>query len=413
MPYVDLPETGVALWYRTNMEMYNGKLRWDAQRPIILLLQGTLSTPFLSRQFDDPTLDNTFNLVAFDVRSTGETKNPLDARRDTWVDAADLAHAAILLGLPSFHVFAAGSQLVHLYALRLALLWPNLLKSIAFIDAGARPEDSSVVAMTDDDMTEAMRELAICDDLETFEWLGHETATWVFGSGVPEDMIDRVVEDLELHYSGMQSPRFYDLVMGLLHEPSLDTYLLRHLIRPILYIRSEFTTEVRSDVVIRPTDLLNAQVHTEILRSPPQPHTREPWCHHINSCFKEFVMDQPDKLSLPETIPCDSMRMALQRLSELTGRSDLLERNPLMSSSFSLVHEDVIQKRRQIAAELVSLCKTKSPGTIVDNNGIPIRKYSERHMSYYSRLYAAPSTAPFFLSVSEVVESHEEGSIPE
>ncbi|KZT57889.1 alpha/beta-hydrolase [Calocera cornea HHB12733] len=355
----------------------DGVLLFDPHKPTILLLQGSLPITFLDRQFSDPDLHFAFNLIAFDARSTGQTENSLDACRDTWRDAADLAQAMQLLGLPSFHIFAAGGQLVHLYALRLVLLWPSLVKSITLVDAGARPEESAI-ERTDEVVTEALKEVSACDDLETFEWMGYELAMFTFGSGITSEMVDRVVEHMLIDYSGLKAPRYYDFVMEILHEPSLDRSLLKHVQIPVLFIQSDCTTAVRPDVAIRQADLTNAQVRTETLSSPPQAHTMEPWSREINAFLRDFILSQRSLGTKERALTRGGlsavMGMGLRRLADISGRADLLKRDPLLSNSFSLTSLPVINKRQQVIEELISLSKAKKVGGILDEDGKPFRK---------------------------------------
>lgn len=299
----------------------------------------------------------------------------------------------------------------HLYALRLALLWPNLVKTIMFVEAGARPEDCSLMKVTEDTQIEVMKDVIAYDDLDTIEWISHQVAILLFGSGVPDNIVDRVVEHLEVHYTGRNVPRNYDYIMPMLHEPSLDKALLKLLTQPVLYIRSECTTETRPDIAIRPEDLTNAQVSAEMIRSPPQPHTREPWSSHINESLKEFVMShwQHNKVSCEGTLGNVYAHMAagLNRLAQITNRPELLKRDPMVSASFSLTSDRIIERRREIFAELIALSETTEPGNILDADGRPLRKWSDRHVgANYCLLKPSKPAGPLCLTYSEVIESH-------
>lgn len=93
MPYVDLyskPDYA-SIFYTTNAEFHNiGGFNPD--KPTVVILHPLfLDSTWLGLQFADPRLNGPYNLIAFDMRTCGQSSCRLNARHDSWVDAADLA----------------------------------------------------------------------------------------------------------------------------------------------------------------------------------------------------------------------------------------------------------------------------------------------------------------------------------
>lgn len=93
MPWVDLqtPDDYASIFYFTTSITGNaGGL--DPNRPTVILLHPIfLDSTWVDIQFQDLRLYTSFNLVAFDMRSSGKSKCRLNPLHDSWVNAADLA----------------------------------------------------------------------------------------------------------------------------------------------------------------------------------------------------------------------------------------------------------------------------------------------------------------------------------
>ena len=93
MPYVDLHSqpSYASIFYITNSQ-FNNVGGFCPNKPTVVILHPTfLDSTWLAFQFADPRLSGPYNLIAFDMRSCGQSSCRLDARHDSWVDAADLA----------------------------------------------------------------------------------------------------------------------------------------------------------------------------------------------------------------------------------------------------------------------------------------------------------------------------------
>jgi pimeloyl-ACP methyl ester carboxylesterase len=122
MPYVDIvsKDDHVSLWYRTNTYNNNVGIFDPAKPTLVLLHPGALDSSWMQPQAEDPRLHNSYNMIMFDMRITGQSESRYTGKYDFWVAAADLAHAFYHLRLPPSHIFAPGFAVNT--ALRLAAL---------------------------------------------------------------------------------------------------------------------------------------------------------------------------------------------------------------------------------------------------------------------------------------------------
>lgn len=78
-------------------------------RPTIVMLHPLfLDSSWLQSHFDDPRLASEYNIIAFDQRTMGRSRCRPSELHDSYVDAADLAHA---IQVPS-HVYTCVFVLV-------------------------------------------------------------------------------------------------------------------------------------------------------------------------------------------------------------------------------------------------------------------------------------------------------------
>lgn len=93
MPYIDLlhPSDAVSIWYISSSRLGTvNSLRPDI--PTIVMLHPLyLNSSWLWSQMDDPRLNSSYNIVAFDTRTSGKSMSAPSGMYDTWVQAADLA----------------------------------------------------------------------------------------------------------------------------------------------------------------------------------------------------------------------------------------------------------------------------------------------------------------------------------
>jgi pimeloyl-ACP methyl ester carboxylesterase len=110
MPYVDLPNAHddyASIWYITNSpsSTVGG---FDPSKATVLLLHPLfLDSTWLTAQFEDPRLSSRYNLIALDARHAGQTTSRLNAKQDSWTDAADLAFTLEVRCWPVLIMFVA------------------------------------------------------------------------------------------------------------------------------------------------------------------------------------------------------------------------------------------------------------------------------------------------------------------
>jgi pimeloyl-ACP methyl ester carboxylesterase len=110
MPYVDLPNAHddyASIWYITNSpsSTVGG---FDPSKATVLLLHPLfLDSTWLTAQFEDPRLSSRYNLIALDARHAGQTTSRLNAKQDSWTDAADLAFTLDVRCWPVLIMFVA------------------------------------------------------------------------------------------------------------------------------------------------------------------------------------------------------------------------------------------------------------------------------------------------------------------
>lgn len=93
MPYVDLhsEDDYASIYYHTNAPR-NNVSGFDPEKSTVIILHPYfLDSTWLDNQFGDPRLNDSFNLVAFDMRFSGRSTCRMSGRQDAWVNAADLA----------------------------------------------------------------------------------------------------------------------------------------------------------------------------------------------------------------------------------------------------------------------------------------------------------------------------------
>lgn len=94
MPYVDLVSSDdyAAIWYTTNAPACNVS-GFDPAKPTLIMLHPLfLDSSWMHPQLDDPRLNANFNIIVFDLRTSGKSLYRPSGRYDLWVTAADLAH---------------------------------------------------------------------------------------------------------------------------------------------------------------------------------------------------------------------------------------------------------------------------------------------------------------------------------
>ena len=93
MPYVDLlhPSDAVSIWYTSSSRLGTVNSLHPEKPTIVILHPLYLNSSWLWAQMDDPRLNSSYNIIAFDTRTSGKSMSAPSGMYDTWVQAADLA----------------------------------------------------------------------------------------------------------------------------------------------------------------------------------------------------------------------------------------------------------------------------------------------------------------------------------
>ncbi|KAF8803747.1 hypothetical protein BYT27DRAFT_7195087 [Phlegmacium glaucopus] len=203
MPYVDLHSEPdyASIFYTTNTEYHNVG-GFDPDKPTVVLLHPLfLDSTWLNLQFEDPRLKS-YNLIAFDMRSCGQSSCRLDARHDSWVDAADLALCFQRLYLPPSHILALEAISVNC-ALRFAVLFPEMCISLALVNVPS-PTESKQTRST---MDEILHSCSFPVDLQSFEHAVQENIHFLFGEDCDPDMQDELISFWTTKFPPQLRPR--------------------------------------------------------------------------------------------------------------------------------------------------------------------------------------------------------------
>ena len=93
MPTVDLHSRAdyASIYYATNTPHYNVS-GFDPEKPTLVMLHPAfLDSTWMDLQVNDSRLQAHYNIIVFDMRSSGKSTCRPSGRHDSWVDAADLA----------------------------------------------------------------------------------------------------------------------------------------------------------------------------------------------------------------------------------------------------------------------------------------------------------------------------------
>ncbi|KAI0829356.1 Alpha/Beta hydrolase protein [Trametes gibbosa] len=376
MPYVDLVSSNdyTAIWYNTNApaSTVGG---FNPKKPTLVMLHPLfLDSSWLHPQLDDPRLNSNFNIIVFDLRTTGKSLYRPTGRYDLWVTAADLAHCFYHLRLPAAHIFAP--ELFSFTALRFAALFPELTLSLTLCNVTPQTELKTLF--------EAFEELAhlwcYSEDLESFETACKELIN-CYALDAHPDLVDELVAFWEVHYPPFRRAYVITNVNLVLNRTPMSPEEMANVRCPVLMIQSErspthpmeYAQQIRQALVNVPG---GAQMFTvkathgylSILSSSI-----------VNQVLNKFLTRLPPAESVLKehaTPLAERMRMALTQLAEWRDSPALAERDPLSPLSFSCVSEEVRKSQDELFALYAEGMLTAFSPLAPD--GRPLRKYSER-----------------------------------
>ncbi|KAL1937580.1 hypothetical protein VTO73DRAFT_13075 [Trametes versicolor] len=376
MPYVDLVSSDdyAAIWYTTNAPACNVS-GFDPAKPTLIMLHPLfLDSSWMHPQLDDPRLNANFNIIVFDLRTSGKSLYRPSGRYDLWVTAADLAHCFYHLRLPPAHIFAP--ELFSFSALRFAALFPELCLSLTLCNVTPQTELKSIF--------EAFEELChlwcYAEDLESFETACRELLN-CYAMDTHPDLIDELVAFWEVHYPPFRRTFALTNVNLVLNRTPMSPEQLASVRCPVLIIQAErspthpmeYAHQLRQALINVPNgaQLFNVKAthgYLSILSSSI-----------VNQVLNKFLTRQPharSDLHEPEIPLPERMRAALAQLAEWEDDPALADQDPLSPLSFSCVTDEVRKSQDELyAIYQEGMHIAFSP---LAPDGRPLRKYSER-----------------------------------
>ncbi|KAF8527486.1 Alpha/Beta hydrolase protein [Hysterangium stoloniferum] len=360
----------IALFYITNTPNDNVAL-FDTQKPTILLMHPvSLDVTWLRGQFKEPRLTNMYNMIAFDQRNSGRTKSTYSARRDSYVDAADVAFACELLQLPPVHVFAV--QLNSIWAAcRLSILFPSKCLSLCLCSL---PTDIPLdwVPKAYQDLIELW---SFPPDLETYEQAILEMSHFMFNGQIAPDLEDEIVAWWQINIPPRRRRVTMELTFGVRVRcpPSSDEYAKMR--QPVLLMTGDRSVAHPLDVVSQTQERIPGS-QLFVVRGAPEMFLILPQYTGItNRVFVDFLSRQPAPPPFTPTTP-DVVKMAkeaLVRLAEFRADPSIGKRDPCNPISFSMWPDEVVTQHQAILDQMaIGEAEALNP---LDEKGIPLRKY--------------------------------------
>ncbi|THU83934.1 alpha/beta-hydrolase [Dendrothele bispora CBS 962.96] len=385
MPFVDLHsgDDYASIYYITNTPLGNVG-GFDPKKPTIIMLHPTyMDSKWLDNQFGDPRLDKNYNLIAFDMRVSGDSTCRPNGKHDSWVEAADLAFCHMSLELPPCHVLACESISVNC-ALRFAILFPDMCLSLTLINVPA-PTELGWVFTALDEVTQA---LCYAEDLESFEHAAMEAVRFTVGSDCDTDLQDDLIAYWEVNMAPTRRVRAVEQMNVIMNRVPLKPYMLKHITQPVLIIQGERNETCPVKFAERlVADLVNAKNGAVLytVKGGTGALSIIPGTASIaNQVFAKFVsrFKYDDVNMEPVSIPTEErMAEALAKLSELMADSSITSRNPMSSLSFSCLSADAVKGQTE---SLALYRKGQSTAfTPVGPDGVPIRRFSERKKEHW------------------------------
>ncbi|KZO97188.1 alpha/beta-hydrolase [Calocera viscosa TUFC12733] len=386
MPYLDFPEDGISVFYKTNFPMQGEVPMLDRSKPTVFLFPGTIFdvSVGLINQFNDPQLSDSYNLIACDHRSVGKTISPPCEVRDSWVDAAMFMKCLDRLQLPPVHIFAPCVLSIHA-ALRMALLWPDRILSLGLISI-QREEEEDWVAEAWRDLVEM---LTNAPDVETQEDAINEMLGHTFYEGLPLDQQDQWAQYVETQYPPARMARFLDFTLTVFQRTNLTPEEMAMIKQPVAIISGDSFVCPRADAENLHRQFVNAaggaQLHI-IPNGPEQLYFPRPFYPLVNSMYVTFLSGLPPPPAPPK-VP-SSMSSGLRGLARLMNDPRIAERDSSKGEDFSCLAPEKREERKTYFSH--AAVKQKGAFDPVGPNGEMPRKFSERHMR---DMFRRPSAA--------------------
>ncbi|KAI0347009.1 alpha/beta-hydrolase [Trametopsis cervina] len=380
MPFVDIVarDDYASIWYWTNT--YNNSVGiFDPEKPTIVLLHPAgLDSSWLQPQVEDPRLSDSYNMIMFDTRLSGQSQSRYTGKLDLWVTAADLAQAFYYLRLPPSHIFACDVSAEA--ALRFAALFPDLVLSLSLVNVMNIKIIREVVEQLDEICTLWAR----APDLETFE-LGCKDMITIFGGPhAHPDLQDEIVAFWETTFPPWRRVNSRATMNLWLNRAPLTAAELAAVTSPTLIIQADASRANPIDCAEQlQRDLTGVEGGVNVFKvKTTAGYINIISASIVNQVLRKFVnrqvqLKKPSELRPVKETLAEFMGGGLARLAELQDNPNILLRDPCSPLSFSLVPPELEKMQMQLLEEHAKdQRKAFSP---LGPDGRPIRKFSERH----------------------------------
>ncbi|KAF8221956.1 alpha/beta-hydrolase [Tricholoma matsutake] len=385
MPYVDLhsEDDYASIYYHTNAPR-NNVSGFDPEKSTVIILHPYfLDSTWLDNQFGDPRLNDSFNLVAFDMRFSGRSTCRMSGRQDAWVNAADLAFCHQALHLPPCHILALETLAIYC-TLRFAVLFPEMCLSLTLCNVPAPTELQWMYT----GFEELVHNWCNAEDLESFEHVAKEGLDYVVGPDCDADLQDELIAFWEINMPPSQAVRITAIRNTIANRTPLKPEVYATIRQPVLLIhgeRNEACSKTHAEKLA--SQLSNAEGGAVIYTVKGASGTLNIIPGHAsiaNQVFGKFISRLPHKRSElipPEISKRDRMKKALSTLAGIIGDGSIENRSPLSSLSFCCLPPEVVkdqtdsvnQRRKRLA----------HAHTLLSPEGRPLRRYSERKTDHW------------------------------
>ncbi|KAI0303936.1 alpha/beta-hydrolase [Russula brevipes] len=385
MPYVDIAQGNdfASLWYITNSPTGHVS-SFDPDKPTVILLHPFfLDSTWLDTQFDDPRLNEDYNLIAFDQRAAGRTLSRPNGKQDAWTDAADLAFACHALWVPPAHVWASETTAANL-AIRFAALFPHMVLSLTMLSVPSPTELEAYFHTCD----ELLHMWAHAEDLDTLEFTLMQVISYIAGPDLSTDLADEVIGYYETAYPPFNRHKLAQIGNVLMNREALTKKEHAAIRQPCLLIHGDknqiHPIQHAHNMV---ADLVNAKGGAKLytIKGGQGYISVVPTTASVcNRVFHQFISRLPKARSVlrPPRDPLETyISRGLELLAVLAGDPSISERDPLSPMSFSRISAAVQQL--QVENYMAAARDARSAFSPLGSDGRPMRKYSERKHDHW------------------------------
>ncbi|KAF9535016.1 alpha/beta-hydrolase [Crepidotus variabilis] len=382
MPFVDIHSSDdyVAIHYVTNTNFSNVSGLNPDKPTLVILHPAFLDSSWIDLQMNDENLGVHYNIVAFDMRSSGRSSSRPSGRHDTWVDAADLALCFQKLHLPPCHILANGGTSIYC-ATRFALLFPEMCLSLALVNVPAPVELKWIYK----NMDELIHAACFADDVDSFEQAAYEFLEFLFGPRTDRDLMDELVTWWGIAHPPRDRARTAEMTSVYINRTPLSPELYAQITQPVLIVQGEknelcpakYAEKLASQLtgVKGGVSYYTVKGYSTMISIIPDA------VYTVNATVATFLARLPrarSDLLPPQTPVKERMEMALQKLSEIIGDPDMESLDSMSSLSFACLSPEISKAQTDLLKRYGRDAETALDLTDVESWSR--RLYSERRM---------------------------------